>query len=260
MGVQEIIAQSKKKMQLEALKKRNEEIDKLIDKLTEVEEQIRQENLEQYIMPKEVDELVQEKTKDDVKKEEEETRKLYLEKENKKSKLEDEERALEESFSNKVQGSVNDNQKWLGYLKRYVIIGMVTGGFPGIAIAYLFDKWQENRMIKELYQAHINTIVYPDNVELQKIYQRKRNEFYKVYDIDKIEKNIKESGIITQIKNDRAELLKLNEEIKITEEMYLKSIDIAIDKEAEIMQLEEEELLRNQEEIDEELQLEIKPN
>ena len=60
MGVQEIIAESKKKMQLEALKKRNEELDALIDKLTEAEEKIRQEEMEGYAMPEEVDEMIRE--------------------------------------------------------------------------------------------------------------------------------------------------------------------------------------------------------
>ncbi len=134
---------------------------------------------------------------------------------------------------------------------------MVTG-FPGIAIAYLFDKWQENSMIKELYQAHINTVAYPDNVELQKIYQQKRNEFYKVYNIDKIEKMIKESEIIAKIKNDRNELIKLNKEIKTSEEMYYKAVDLAIDMAAEMMKEEEEESLKVQEEMDEEFELELK--
>jgi len=134
---------------------------------------------------------------------------------------------------------------------------MVTG-FPGIAITYLFDKWQENSMIKELYQAHINTVVYPDNVELQKIYQQKRNELYKVYNIDKIEKMIKESEIIAKIKNDRNELIKLNKEIKTSEEMYYKAVDLAIDMAAEMMKQEEEESLKIQEEMDEEFELELK--
>ena len=45
MGVQEIIAESKKKMEMEILKKRNEELDRLLEKLTEAEEKIRQEEL-----------------------------------------------------------------------------------------------------------------------------------------------------------------------------------------------------------------------
>ena len=237
MGVQEIIAESKKKMELEALK--------------------RQENLENNIMPKEVDELVQEKTIKDYEKEQEEQRKIFRDRELKRRKLEDEERELEESFSEKVQGSVNENKKLFGYLKRYVLIGMVIG-FPGIAIAYLFDKWQENSMVKDLYQAHINTVVYPDNVELQKIYQQKRNEFCRVYNIDKIEKMIKESELISKIKTDRDELIKLNKEIKTSEEMYYKAVDLAIDMASEMMKEEEEEALKVQEEMDEEFELELK--
>ena len=259
MGVQEIIAESKKKMQLEALKKRNEELDALIDKLTEAEEKIRQEEMEGYAMPEEVDKIIQEKTVKDIEKKQEESKKLFIEREEKRKKLEDEERQLEESFSDKVKGSVDDSKKWLGYLKRYVLIGMITG-FPGIALAYIVDKWQENKMVKELYQAHINTIVYPDNVELQKTYQRKRNEFCRVYDIDKIEKIIKESGLISQIKTDRNELIKLNSEIKKSEEMYKRSVDLAIEKDAKFMQEEEEEQYRIQEEMDEEFELELKQN
>lgn len=257
MGVQEVIAESKKKMELEALKRRNQELDQLIEKLTEAEEKIRQENLENNIMPEEVDELVQDKTIKDYEKEQEEQRKIFRDREAKRKKLEDEERQLEESFSERIQGSVDENKKWFGYLKRYTLIGIVTG-FPGIAIAYLFDKWQENSMVKDLYQAHINTIVYPDNVELQKIYQQKRNEFCRVYDIDKIEKMIKESGLIAQIKNDRNELIKLNKEIKTSEEMYYRAVNLAIDMAAEMMEKEEEESLKVQEEMDEEFELELK--
>lgn len=259
MGVKEIIAESKKKMQLEELKRRNEEIDKLIDKLEETEERIRQENLEENIMPDDVDEILQKKAEEDAKKDEEEQTKLIKEREEKRKKLEEEERELEESFSNKVQGSVDENKKWFGYLKRYTLIGIVAG-MPGIALAYLVDKWQENRMVKDLYNAHIDTIVYPDNIELQKIYQRKRNEFCRVYDIDKIEKMIKESGLITQIKNDRNELIKLNNEIKISTEMYMKAVDLAIEKAAELMEIEEQEQIKNQEEMDEEFELELKQN
>lgn len=259
MGVQEIIAESKKKMQLEALKKRNQEISDLIDKLNEVEERIREENLSDFIMPDEVDEVLQDKAETDYKKDQEEQQRLYLEKEEKRKKLEDEEKMLEASFSNKVQGSVGESTKWFGYLKRYVLIGLVTG-LPGIGLAYLVDRWQENKMITDLYNAHINTIVYPDNYELQKIYQQKRNEFCRVYDIDKIEKMIKESNLISQIKVDRKELIKLNEEIKVSEEMYKRSLDLAIEKEAELMRIEEEEQIANQAEMDDEFELELKRN
>jgi len=259
MGVEQIIAESKKKMQLEMLKKRNQEISELIDKLNEAEERIRQENLGDFVMPDEVDEVLQNKAETDYKKDQEEQQRLYLEKEERRKKLEDEERMLEASFSNKVQGSVGESTKWFGYLKRYVLIGLVTG-LPGIGLAYLVDRWQENKMITDLYNAHINTIVYPDNYELQKIYQQKKNEFCRVYDIDKIEKNIKESNLISQIKVDRKELIKLNEEIKVSEEMYRRSLDLAIEKEAELMRLEEEEQIANQEEMDEEFELELKRN
>ena len=257
MGVQEIIAESKKKMEMEILKKRNEELDRLLEKLTEAEEKIRQEELKNYVMPEDVNNELQEKAIKDYNQEQKEQEKIYKVREDKRKKLEDEERQLEESFSQKVQGSVGESQKWFGYLKRYVLIGMVTG-LPGIGLAYLLDKWQENKMVRDLYEAHINTIVYPDNVEIAKIYQQKRNEFCRVYDIDKIEKNIKESGLITLIKNDRNELIKLNKEIKVSEEMYLRELDLRIDREAEFMKLEEEEAIKNQEEMDEEFELELK--
>ena len=61
-----------------------------------------------------------------------------------------EERRLAEDFSNQIQGSVSENTKLFGYIKRYVLIGIVTG-IPGIAITYLFDKWEENKMVKDLY-------------------------------------------------------------------------------------------------------------
>lgn len=257
MGVQEIIAESKRKMELEALKKRNEELDKLIEKLTEAEEKIRQEELENYVMPEDVDKELQEKAVNDYKKEEKEQQRIYIEREDRKKKLEDEERQLEEEFSKKVQGSVGESQKWFGYLKRYTLIGIVTG-LPGIGLAYLLDKWQENKMVKDLYEAHINTIIYPDNAELAKIYQQKRNEFCRVYNIDKIEKNIKKSELITKIKYDRDELIKLNKEIKVSREMYLKDLDLRIERESELMEQEEQEAIRNQEEMDEEFELELK--
>ena len=253
MGVQEIIAASKKKI----LQQKNEELDKLIERLTEVEEQIRQENLVNNIMPDEVDELLQDNTIKNHEKEQEENSKKFRDREAKRKELEDEERQLEESFSKSIQGSVGENKKIFGYLKRYIIIGMVTG-FPGIALAYLFDKWQENNMIKELYQAHINTIVYPNNAELQRIYQQKRNEFCRVYNIDKIEKMIKESELIANIKNDRDELIKLNKEINFSQEMYQRTVDVAIDEETKIRELEEEEEIKNQEEMDQEFELELK--
>ena len=106
MGVQEIIAESKRKMELEALKKRNEELDKLIEKLTEAEEKIRQEELENYVMPEDVDNELQEKAIGDFEKDQAEQQRIYREREDKRKKLEDEERQLEESFSQKVQGSV----------------------------------------------------------------------------------------------------------------------------------------------------------
>lgn len=257
MGVQDIIAESKKKKELEVAKRKEQELNELRERLTEIEEQIRQENLESNIMPTEVDETLQNRAIKDCKDKEEEQKRLIREREIKKKKLEDEEKELEANFSEKVQGSVDESRKIFGYLKRYILIGLVTG-FPGIALTYLFDKWQDNKMIDELYQAHINTLIYPDNIELQKMYQQKRNEFCKVYDIDKIEKTIKQSELITKMKSDKSELIKLNEEIKTTKEMYKRTIDLEIDKVAEITRIEEEEAMENQEEMDQEFELELK--
>ena len=78
MGVQEIIAESKKKMEMEILKKRNEELDRLLEKLTEAEEKIRQEELKNYVMPEDVNNELQEKAIKDYNQEQKEQEKqLY---------------------------------------------------------------------------------------------------------------------------------------------------------------------------------------
>ena len=75
MGVQEIIAESKKKMEMEILKKRNEELDRLLEKLTEAEEKIRQEELKNYVMPEDVNNELQEKAIKDYNQEQKEQEK-----------------------------------------------------------------------------------------------------------------------------------------------------------------------------------------
>lgn len=74
----------------------------------------------------------------------------------------------------------------IGFIKRYVLIGIVTG-VPGIALTYLWDKWQENKMVKDLYNKNISLVTNPNNRELAKEYEILRRKFYKAYDIDKIE-------------------------------------------------------------------------
>jgi len=193
------------------------------------------------------------------KREEEEARKLVEERDMKKKKLEEEERRLEEDFSNQIQGSVSENKKLFGYIKRYVLIGLVTG-VPGIAITYLFDKWEENKMVKDLYEAHIDMIQNPNNIELERIYQKKKLEFSRVYNIEKIEKLIKESDIISRIKSDRNELIKLRNEIEKAREVVNQKIDEAMEEEARLQEENEREQIAYEEEIEEELERFPAPN
>ena len=65
-----------------------------------------------------------------------------LENEKQRKKLREEEEKLQQNFSNKLGSDVAQSKKLFGFLKRYVLIGIVTG-VPGIALTYLWDKWQE---------------------------------------------------------------------------------------------------------------------
>lgn len=134
-----------------------------------------------------------------------------------------------------------------------MLIGLVTG-IPGIAITYLFDKWDENRMVRDLYQAHIDMIQNPNNVELEKIYQKKKLEFSRVYNIEKIEKLIKESDIIPQIKSDRSELIKLKNEVEKAREIINQKLDEAMEEEARLQEENEREQILFEEEYEEELE------
>ncbi len=71
----------------------------------------------------------------------------------------------------------------IGFIKRYVLIGIVTG-VPGIGLTYLWDKWQENKMAKDLYNKNLETVSNPNNRELAKEYEMFRKKFYKAYDFD----------------------------------------------------------------------------
>ena len=136
-----------------------------------------------------------------------------LENEKQRKKLREEEEKLQQNFSNKLGSDVAQSKKLFGFLKRYVLIGIVTG-VPGIALTYLWDKWQENKMVKDLYEKNIELVANPNNKDLAKEYELLRRKFYKAYDIDKIERLVKTSEDIEKLKNDNKLLEKLNEEIR----------------------------------------------
>ena len=108
-----------------------------------------------------------------------------------RKKLLEEETKLQESFSSKVGTDIEESKKIIGFIKRYVLIGIITG-VPGIALAYIWDKWQENKMLRELYSKNIESVANPNNKELAKEYELLRNRFYKAYDIDGYLRHIKD--------------------------------------------------------------------
>ena len=132
-----------------------------------------------------------------------------LEAEKQRKKLKEEEQKIQESFSNKLGTDIAQSKKIFGFIKRYVLIGIVTG-VPGIALTYLWDKWQENKMVKDLYNKNIETVANPNNKDLSKEYEILRRKFYKAYDIDKIERLVKTSEEIEKLKNDNNLVKKLN--------------------------------------------------
>ena len=146
-----------------------------------------------------------------------------LETEKQRKKLKEEEEKLQQNFSNKLGLDVAQSKKLWGFLKRYVLIGIVTG-VPGIALTYLWDKWQENKMVKDLYDKNIESVANPNNKDLAKEYELLRRKFNKAYDIDKIEKLIRRSEDIEKLKNDNKLLEKLNTEIKKCREEYEKNL------------------------------------
>ena len=151
-------------------------------------------------------------------------------KENEKmrKKLKDEDEKIQLNFSDKVESNIANNRKVVGFIKRYILIGMVTG-VPGIAITYLWDKWQENKMVKELYEKNIKSITNPNNRELAKEYETFRKKFYKAYDIDKIENLLMASDEIEKLKKDNKSIQKLTEEIKKAREQYEKNLGLYIE-------------------------------
>lgn len=86
-----------------------------------------------------------------------ENQKKIKELEERRKEAEKEEKILIENFSQEIGQSVKDTEKIWGYLKRYALIGMVTG-VPGIALTCLYDKWKENTMAKELKELNQKVI------------------------------------------------------------------------------------------------------
>ena len=164
-----------------------------------------------------------------------------------RKKIKDEEEKLQLDFSNKVGTDIVRSKKLIGFIKRYVLIGIVTG-VPGIAITYLWDKWQENKMVKELYQKNIEAVVNPSNRELAREYELLRKKFYKAYDIDKIEKLLMTSNELEKLKDDNKSIQKLTEEIRKAREIYTKNLDNYI--EDQIIAEQKEVIEKTEEEIE----------
>ncbi len=70
-------------------------------------------------------------------------KKDYSQKKERK-KLKDEEEKIQADFSDKLGMNISQSKKLLGFIKRYVLIGIVTG-VPGIALSYL---WINGKKIK----------------------------------------------------------------------------------------------------------------
>ena len=176
-----------------------------------------------------------------------EQKRLQSEKERKK--LKDEEGKIQANLSDKLGMNISQSKKLLGFIKRYVLIGIVTG-VPGIALSYLWDKWQENKMLKDLYDKNIEKVANPNNKELAKEYEILRRKFYKAYDIDKIERLVDTSEEIKQLKNDKKMLEKLNEEIKKYSNEYEKNLDIYIENQIISETKQTEEVTEDEEELE----------
>lgn len=162
-----------------------------------------------------------------------ENQKKIKELEQRRKQAEEEEKALIEQFSEEIGQSVKDTEKIWGYLKRYSLIGMVTG-VPGIALTCLYDKWKENAMAKELKELNQKVVASQNEPELHKElaekYQKYEREFYKVHHIDELQKNIKKSNYISQIKNSKESLLGLVDEINKYREIDKKETEKEFEK------------------------------
>lgn len=187
------------------------ELDKLKDRLTEIQEENEQKVKEKLEKEKQYYEQMASDEQQRLKTEE------------KRKQLKEEEELIQQSFSDKVGTDIANSKKLIGFIKRYVLIGVVTG-IPGIGLTYLWDKWQENKMVKDLYNKNLESVVNPNNKDLAKEYEMLRRKFCKAYDVDKIEKLVMASEEIEKLKNDKKALEKLNEEIKKYRESYEKNL------------------------------------
>ena len=174
-----------------------------------------------------------------------------------RKKLKEEEEKIQIDFSNKVGKNIAQSKKIIGFIKRYILIGIVTGA-PGIAIAYLCDKWQENKMVKDLYDKNIELVTSSNSKGLAKEYELLRKKLHKAYDIDKIEKLLMESDEIKDLKNDKKAIQKLNEEIKKYREEYTKNLGNYIEKQIILEQKEKNQEIIAVEYTEEEEELEIR--
>lgn len=180
-----------------------------------------------------------------------------LQNEKQRKELKEEEKKAQEDFSNKLGTDIAKSKKIFGFLKRYVLIGMITG-VPGIALTYLWDKWQENTMVKNLYQKNIESVANSNDRELAREYELLRQKFYKAYNIDKIERLIKTSEEIEKLKNDNKKLEKLNTEIKRCREEYEKNLENCIENQIMSEKQENREKTTQIEETEGEEELEIR--
>ena len=195
-----------------------------------------------------------------------ENQKKIKELEERRKEAEEEEKILIESFSQEIGQSVKDTEKIWGYLKRYALIGMVTG-VPGIALTCLYDKWKENTMAKELKELNQKVIASQNEPELHKElaekYQKYERQFCKVHHIDELQKNIRKSGYISQIKTSKEALLGLVDEINKYKELDKKETEKEFEKLKQlsdefIKQEESNEVIEEEVEEDEEIVLEQK--
>lgn len=195
-----------------------------------------------------------------------ESQKKLKELEERRKQAEEEEKTLIENFSQEIGQSIKDTEKIWGYLKRYALIGMVTG-VPGIALTCLYDKWKENAMAKELKELNKKVIASQNEPELHKElaekYQKYEKEFCKVHHIDELQKNIKKSGYISQIKNSKETLLGLVDEINKYREIDKKETEKEFEKlkqlSDEFIKQEESEQVIEEESIEEDEEIIIEP-
>ena len=195
-----------------------------------------------------------------------ESQKKIKELEERKKQAEEEEKVLIENLSQEIGQSVKDTEKIWGYLKRYALIGMVTG-VPGIALTCLYDKWKENTMAKELKELNQKVIASQNEPELHKElaekYQKYERQFCRVHHIDELQKNIRKSGYISQIKTSKEALLGLVDEINKYKELDKKETEKEFEKLKQlsdefIKQEESNEVIEEEVEEDEEIVLEQK--